>query len=252
MSGRWSRDGGPGAFPWVRPGGRGTGFVVHALAALAALAALHALVIDYVPFSIQKIGSSYLVFFYHFPAALNVFVFYGGVLAASIFYLATREATWDLRARAACEVGLVANAVLLVTGSCWAKAAWNRWWVWDDPRLMSAAIMSLTYLGYAVLQRGVEDPARRRPYAAVYGVLAFVNIPVVHYAIRWLGEVSHPMRFDGLSDAPIVSTRWYGVAAFLVFYLLVYRWRHDSEALRERAAESLERVRLLEERRGAR
>jgi heme exporter protein C len=235
-----------GAFPLFR-WGSGTGFLVHAALALAALAALNWFVVRHVPFSIKVIGDSYLIFFYHFPAAINVFVFYGGVLAASCIYLATKRPVWDRRARVACEVGVLANAVLLTTGSTWARAAWGVWWRWEDPRLMSAAVMSLVYLGYLVLQHGMEDDARRRTYAAVYGILAFINIPIVHYSIRWFGEKSHPMQFSQLSDAEIVRTRWFAVAAFLLFYLLLYRWKYERDTVRERAEAALLRIRELEE-----
>ncbi len=236
-----------GAFPWsAGPAGRGC-FVFHAALALAALAALNVLIVYYVPFSIRGIGDSYLIFFYHFPAAINVFFFYAVGCTASALYLATRADAWDRRARVATEVGVLCNAVLLVTGSTWAKAAWDHWWVWNDPRLLSAAVMSLTYLGYLSLQYGLEDPVKRRTYAAVYGIMAFLNVPIVHYSIRWFGETRHPLKFDRLSDAEIVITRWYGVLAFFVFYLFLYRWKYDREFVRERADAALDKLRLLEE-----
>ena len=90
--------------------------------------------------------------------------------------------------------------------------------MWDDKRLMTAAIMWLTYAGYVVLQAQIEDPERRRLYAAVFGILAFLNIPLVHFAIKWFGDVSHPMKFKDLaSNEGIPVTRWTGVVAFLSF-----------------------------------
>lgn len=235
-----------GAFPLLGKGSA-AGFVLHAALAFAALATLNWLVVHHVPFAIQVIGNSYLIFFYHFPAAINVFVFYGWVLAASILYLKTKDPVWDTRARVAAEVGVLANAILLMTGATWAKAAWGVWWRWEDPRLMSAAVMSLVYIGYLVLQHGMEDDARRRPFAAVYGILAFINIPIVHYSIRWFGEKSHPMEFSQLSDAEIIRVRWFGVAAFFLFYLLLYRWKFERDDVRERTEASLASVRGLEE-----
>ena len=237
-----------GAFPFLGNLPRWT-FLLHAALALCAVCALNWLVARHVPFAIKRIGDSYLIFFYHFPSAINVFVFYAGLLAASLGFLTTRDPVWDLRARVSCQVGLLANAVLLFTGSTWAKAAWNQWWVWNDPRLMSAAIMSITYLGYLVLQDSVEDDRKRRTFSAVYGCLAFVNIPIVHFAIRWFGEASHPMKLDELSsDLSIVRTRWFGVLVFFLFYLVLYRWKYEREAVRERTSELLQEVRRIEER----
>ncbi len=239
-----------GAFPLI-DGGSGRGFLTHALIAIAALAALNWLIVTYVPFAIRQIGSSYLIFFYHFPSAICMYVFYAVLCVASVVYLLTKDPVWDARARVAAGVGVLANAVVLVTGSAWAKAAWNAWWIWDDPRLMSAAITWLVYVGYVVLQRSVEDAEKRRTFAAVYGILAILNAALVHYAIRWFGEVSHPKQFSAMSDAEIVSVRWYGVLAFLVFYLLLYRWRYDREYVSEKLEAALQRVRRLEEREGA-
>lgn len=228
---------------------RTAGFAAHAGLALAGLAILHLLLARYVPFSIQQIGSSYQIFFYHFASAINTFLLYTVVLVASIAYLSTQRPRWDRIAHATCEVGVLANAILLVTGSTWAKAAWNTWWVWDDPRLMTAAVMSLTYLGYLVLQNTIETPERRRTYAAVLGILAFLNIPIVHFSIRTLGETSHPLRLSSLSDPEIRLTRWFGVLAFLVFFTLLCRWEYARRAALEEVEDALTDVRRIEEER---
>ena len=224
------------------------GFVLHAVLALAALLFLNVLVATYVPLEIKGIGSSYLIFFYHFPAALNVYLFYFGLLVFSVAYLRTKRPVWDRRARSAAEIGFLANMVLLVTGSTWAKAAWNAWWVWNDPRLMSAAVMSLIYLGYLMLQGAVEEPQRRRQISAVYGILAFVNIPVVYFSIQLFGQTSHPMKFDSMSAVEIVRTRWYAVFAFLLLYTALYRWGYDRKTRAERVEDALHRIRRIEER----
>ena len=89
-----------GAFPFFG-GFPARGFTAHAVLALLMLLALNYMAATYVPFWIKGIGASYLIFFYHFPAAINVFVFYGAVAGASALYLKTRNPIWDVRARAA-------------------------------------------------------------------------------------------------------------------------------------------------------
>ena len=243
---RIAEDWNKGAIPGLK--GPSRGFVAHVLLALIALFGLNWLVVTYVPFEIKMIGSSYLIFFYHFPGAINGALFYLGLFAFSIAYLRTKKPVWDRRARAAAGVGFLANMVLVSTGSTWAKAAWNAWWVWSDPRLMSAAVASLIFLGYLMLQGAVEEPARRRQISAVYGILAFVNIPVVHFSIQWFGQTSHPMKFDAMSAESIVHTRWYAVVAFLLLYLALYRWGYDRMTRNERVEDALNRIRRIEER----
>ena len=220
----------------------------HAGLSVVLLAILNWMIANHVPFSVRKIEQSYLIFYYHFPAALTLSLFFLVNFIASIVVLATNSPTWDRRARVAGEVGLLATSITLATGSTWASAAWNTWWDWSDARLMSAAVMWLTYAGYVLLQNQVEDPVRRRRYAAVFGILAFVNIPLTKYAIEWFGKTSHPETFDDFkSDATITQTRWFGVIAFFTFYLLLYRWRMAREITKERVDSILARVRRIEE-----
>jgi len=225
---------------------------LHAAVALVLLSILNWMIANYVPFAVRKIEQSYLIFYYHFPAALSCFILFTVNFVASIAVLCTGSSDWDRRARIAGEVGLLACSITLATGSTWASAAWNTWWDWSDARLMSAAVMWLTYAGYVLLQNQVEDPVRRRRYAAVFGVLAFVNIPLTKYAIEWFGKTSHPAKFEDFqSDASITQTRWFGVLAFFSFYLLIFRWRMAREITRERVDSILSRVRRIEEGRAA-
>ncbi|MCI0652157.1 MAG: cytochrome c biogenesis protein, partial [Planctomycetes bacterium] len=129
--------------------------------------------------------------------------------------------------------------------SCWARIAWNKWWIWYDPRLLSAAFMWLVYVGYVVVQTQMEPGAERRRWAAVLGVLAFVNVPIVHFAIQWLGEKSHPQEVG--QDSAIRWTAGYGVLAFFAFYSLVYRWKLAGERARDRLLGALASLRRLEE-----
>src|SRR5690606_32759185 len=84
-------------------------------------------------------GASYLIFFFHFPSAfscLNFFVF-AGILAAIDLFRGQRDPRGDMRTLAAVEIGVLACSVTLVTGSIWAKAAWNMFWDFRDMRLMT-------------------------------------------------------------------------------------------------------------------
>ena len=98
-----------------------------------------ALIGFYVPGKDRTIGESYLIFFFHFPSAMNClnFFFFSGIL--SLIYLVSGKRSLDHWAATAAEVGVLACTITLVTGSIWAKAAWGHWWVITDPRLMTVA-----------------------------------------------------------------------------------------------------------------
>src|SRR5206468_8909800 len=101
----------------------------------------------YVPPTQDILGRSYLIFFFHFPSAITCLLFFGFAGVLSAIHLATGSEESDRGALAAVEVGVLGCTITMVTGSIWAKAAWGHWWVWQDKRLMTVAIMWFTYLG---------------------------------------------------------------------------------------------------------
>ena len=182
----------------------------------------------WVPQEERQLGSSYLIFFFHFPSALNCMEFFllGGVFSA--IYLRNKNPSMDLWAVASIEVGMLACTITLVTGGIWARAAWGEWdtWVINDPRLMSVYFMWLTYAAYLALRSSMDQGKRRELYCAVFGILASINVPVVYYAIRIFGKENHPMSLT-LDTTSMKVTQWFGWAAFLVLYIALIRLRRN-------------------------
>ena len=188
----------------------------------------------WVPHEEQVLGSSYLIFFFHFPSAINcmnLFVI-GGV--CSLIYLLNRNPSMDLWATSAIEVGMLACTITLVTGGIWARAAWGEWdtWIINDPRLMSVYFMWLTYAAYLALRSSMDQGKRRELYCAVFGLLATVNVPIVYYAIRIFGQENHPMSLT-LDETSMKTTMRFGALAFLVLYIgfIRLRRRHYQQCL---------------------
>ena len=182
----------------------------------------------WVPQEERQLGSSYLIFFFHFPSALNCMEFFllGGVFSA--IYLRNKSPSMDLWAVSSIEVGMLACTITLVTGGIWARAAWGEWdtWVINDPRLMSVYFMWLTYAAYLALRSSMDQGKRRELYCAVFGILASINVPVVYYAIRIFGKENHPMSLT-LDTTSMKVTQWFGWASFLVLYIGLMRLRRD-------------------------
>lgn len=194
----------------------------------------------WIPPSDKVIGESYLIFFFHFPSAVNCLNLF---MIAGIFsglYLVRKKPESDLLGASGVEVGLLATTVTLVTGSIWARAAWGIWWDVRDPRLMSVAIMWLTYLGYWALRGSLDQPQKRALFCSVFGVIAAVNVPVVYYAIRVFGKEHHPMEVT-MGDFSMKVTRWFGALAFLILYTALWRMRYAVLRTRESARQLEER-----------
>ena len=126
------------------------------------------------------------IFYFHVAHAFMLFaaVFVAGI--ASIVFLAKRDARWDDIAYAAVEVAVMFGAVVLVTGSVWAKAAWDVWWNWE-PRLTTSLLLWLILVGYAIVRRFAGPSADR--VAAGMAIFGMVGVPFIYVMV---GQDSHP------------------------------------------------------------
>jgi len=111
-------------------------------------------------------------------------------LTMSVQFLRTKDFKYDAAAVAVTEVGLAFLAANLVTGSIWARVIWGIWWTWDV-RLTSALVCWLLYAGYLMLRHAIEEPTQRATFAAVFSILAFLDVPIVYFSIRWF-RTQHP------------------------------------------------------------
>ena len=83
------------------------------------------------------------------------------------------------------EVGVLFTASTIWAGMMWGRPVWGTFWDWGDPRLTTTAVMLAMYVGYLLLRRLTDEPARRATRAAIVGVMAAINIPIVHFSVIW-------------------------------------------------------------------
>jgi heme exporter protein C len=169
------------------------------------------------------------IIYFHVPVAWLSMLAFGVTAIGSVVYLLTSKRLWDSLAVSSAELGLVFTLAAMASGSLWAKPAWNTWWTWD-PRLTTYTIMFLLYVAYFMLRSAMDDPARRARFAAVYGIFAFLSVPITFMSIRWWRTI-HPVLIDpksgfGLSKN-MMPVFFLSLIAFTVFYvvLLIYRVR---------------------------
>ncbi len=124
------------------------------------------------------------IFYIHVSSAWTAGVAFFLVAVGGVLYLIKRDPRYDWAGLSAAETGFVFTTVVLVTGPIWAKPIWGIWWTWD-PRLTSTFVLWLMYAAYLLLGTLVDDKQRRSVLRSVYGIFAFINVPLVFMTIRW-------------------------------------------------------------------
>jgi heme exporter protein C len=188
------------------------------------------------------------IMYFHVGVAWIGFFAFFMTFVAGVMYLIKRQVIWDNLGHANVEIGLAFLTMVLITGSIWAKPTWNVWWTWS-PRLTISAIGWLLYIGYLMLRGAIDDPDRRARFAAVFGIVAFISVPINFMAIRWWRDIHPAVVGSGAAEgeggfamsADMRTTLLYCIVTFTVFYvaLLYHRMRlgktaHEVETLKQR------------------
>jgi heme exporter protein C len=188
-------------------------------------------------------GDVQRLFYFHMPSAwVALGPAFTCVFGFSIAYLATGKLAYDRVAGAAAEIGVVFTTITLVTGPLWAKPAWGVFWTWE-PRLTTTLILWFIYAGY-LLVRTVTLPGHKRArLAAVYGIVGWIDVPIVFLSIWWWRTVHPRILGEGgfAMDARMTWVLGVCLAAFTILFVYLLLLRVRIEAAKERLDSLLER-----------
>lgn len=180
-------------------------------------------------------GDAARIVYFHVPMAWVAFLAFFVVFVASVAYLRTRRAFWDHLGYASAEVGVVFTTLVLVTGSIWGYPVWGTWWTWD-PKLTTTLILWFLYLGYLMV-RAYAEPPRGPRFAAILGIVGFVDVPIVYLSSVWWRTL-HPQPmlgpFAAQQSTSIVPLLLLSLVAFTVFYVFLARLRFQVAVFAER------------------
>ena len=181
-------------------------------------------------------GNVQRIMYVHVPLILASYVAFVVLAVASLVYLVRRDPAADGVAHASGEVGVMFVGLGIATGSIWGKPTWGTWWTWDA-RLTSVAILFVMYLGYLLLRGTIDDPERAARYCAVLGIVAALDIPLVHFSVYWWRTLHQPpslMKPGGFTGSS--SILWPLLVNLLAFILLyVYFVARRARLLRAQA-----------------
>ena len=165
----------------------------------------------------QEVGR---IFFIHVPTAWNSLLVLTGSFVLAIGVLINRKPGWDTALTASVEVGVLYTAMLLVQGSVWARPTFNTWWTWD-PRLLTSAIMLVAFTGVLSLRSFAEGRDRRMVWTAAATIVAFIDVPIVYFIVKWLPRGIHqPHSFPStVSSDYHIALR---VNAFAILFIAIW------------------------------
>lgn len=188
------------------------------------------------------------IFYFHVPSAWVAYLAFAVTFVSSIAYLRTSHRRWDLLAQSSAEIGVLFTTFVLITGPIWARPVWGTWWQWDA-RLTATLVLWLGYVGYLFLRSLATDKRRAGRLAAVVGIVAFLDVPIVHFSVYWWrtlhpsGPAPLPAQDSGLG-APELTTFF----TSLVVFTLLYAWLVAHRVRLGRLADELEAAEIEEAR----
>ena len=178
------------------------------------------------------------IFYLHLPVAINTFLACLVVFISSVGYLWQRKALWDDLASAAARVAVLYCSVVLLTGMTWARGAWGQWWTWS-PRLTFSLVLWLLYSVYLMVRASVESRQNRAVISAVYGVIAFLDVPLVWLAARLMPDI-HPASVALAPQMKLTLGLWFIPVTLLCAGLIAVGFSLNRREANERSDDSIE------------
>ncbi len=165
------------------------------------------------------------IFYFHVPVAWVAFMAFFVVFVASIMYLWKRDRKWDTLAASSAELGVVFTTLVLITGSIWAKPIWGAWWTWDA-RLTTSLVLWLIYVAYLLVRSYIAEEEKAARFAAVVGIIGFIDVPIVALAIvLWGTQHPSPVIFEGGLAPMMLGTLLVSLTAITSVYFLLLTQR---------------------------
>jgi heme exporter protein C len=206
--------------------------------AVAAVAFTYVRAIWFTPIEATQ-GPSQKIFYIHVPAVLAGYLAFAVLGIMSIVHLWLKEERADRMAAAAAEVAVLFFAIVLITGSVYARVIWGAWWVWEL-RLTLTLLLWFLGVGYLVMRGAIDDPLMRARFCAALAVMQVVLIPFVHLSVYFVRDHMHPMPVVLKPDRPslpnsMLITFVIAVLSFLLLSAALMRARYRLTLLRDAA-----------------
>jgi len=183
----------------------------------------------------QVMGHVQRIFYFHMGTVWVATMAFIIVFISSINYLRKETRRWDRLAYSSAELGVLFITLTIITGSIWAKPVWGTWWTWD-PQLTTTFILWILYIVYMILRSAVGNDAKKAKFAAVFAIIAFLDLPLVYISARMMRGIS-PVVFGpgggGIAPEMMVALLL-TLLAFTLLFIVLLKQRIGIEDLKDR------------------
>ena len=182
----------------------------------------------------EIMGNIQRIFYFHMCAVWVATIAFTVVFIASIQYLRKQTRFWDIMAYSSAELGVLFTTLTIITGSIWAKPVWGTWWTWD-PQLTTTFILWILYIVYLILRSSAGNDVKKAKFAAVFGIIAFLDLPLVYASARLMRGIS-PVVFGGRGggiEPQMMVALLVCLITFTFLYMVLLKQRMDIEEMKD-------------------
>lgn len=179
-------------------------------------------------------GDIQRIFYFHMGTVWVATVAFTIVFIASILFLKNGKRKWDILALSSAEIGVLFITLTIISGSIWAKPVWGTWWTWD-PQLTTTFILWILYIVYLVLRSVAGDNIKQAKFAAVFSIIAFIDLPLVYISARLKRGIS-PVVFGpggGGIEKEMIITLLITFVACTLFFIILLKQRMKYESFKD-------------------
>ncbi len=171
----------------------------------------------------QYMGDTQRIMYVHVPTAWFALLAMTIALVSAIVFLFGADWKWDARLEGSIEVGVVFAFLLCCQGAIWAKPTWGVWWDWD-PRLTTTAVQLFAFLGILALRKFVDDPVKRGIWSADATIIAYVDVPIVYFSVKWWNSLHQQQSSPNTVSKPFwipLRANAFGILLVMVAFIML-------------------------------
>jgi heme exporter protein C len=171
----------------------------------------------------EFMGNTQRIMYVHVPTAWFALLALTIAFVCAVVFLFNSDFKWDARLEGSIETGVVFGFLLCCQGAIWAKPTWGVWWDWD-PRLTTTAVLLFAFLGILALRKFVEDPVKRGIWSAVATIIAYVDVPIVYFSVKWWNSLHQQQSNPNTVSKPFwipLRANAFGILLLMVAFIML-------------------------------